>query len=667
MIYSLQEAINTKINMKGHAYWETVQAARDVPVETSLHSMRYALKKHKQSEAEERLQDYEFTEIHPLVGNDHKRFQFIEHYELLSDIDPSNYATPLTDHFWERVPSTAAMRMMPPTDVSFHLYEAEAMRRIPLAHAVTRVVGRSPQLTATTPSEIAAHSAYEEVYQYVLSQQTPMTGATIDNGPPAKQASTLTKAACAVISACYGTKAGLTLVDGDDELWSCLPAGNVARLVLRHLNLFAEAELQRLSVGSDPLRRVRVAAEMWRSTRRHMADAFVAELKAFAAAHLKQNAPVVFDRRLNAIEAVRSFHRVSALSAASNAVVPGLAVASQFHVYLSSVVSDAGSADVIQSAVEVSEAAARQFRDQRNMPTPGALGRRTTWVAGIASWASKRLDAAPARTWKFSGKSGSVDALIKQLVKTSLDEKQRLYYSPVGGALSALPSVQAFGVDALASRLVWLSIMQDMCVEVRGAVRKASEYKPRATSPYNIRTTLLRGHTSAKYSGLARHPLTMAVDGDEVKVCLAAPIAVVRAPGNAPKTVMDALLQIREGRATAAQLESASLAMRTLAYNADRMLNALDLSAEGTAAGGTINIYFEAPEHVAALCLALALLQNEKPSLQLATYVYVKDNADGDPVSATTEMLERIVSMCASATEKGCKAVSLAEACVCFV
>ena len=57
----------------------------------------------------------------------------------------------------------------------------------------------------------------------------------------------LAQAASSILQAAYGSSAGVTVVAGDDAIWTCLPAGVAARIALRHLPLFERAENDRLA------------------------------------------------------------------------------------------------------------------------------------------------------------------------------------------------------------------------------------------------------------------------------------------------------------------------------------------------------------------------------------------------------------------------------------
>ena len=85
-------------------------------------------------------------------------------------------------------------------------------------------------------AELAASAAHHEIFEYVISTRFPLAKFTGDQLLLKAEAVTLAivERATRIIKATYGSQAGVTLVYGDDPLWSCLASGVAARMALRH-------------------------------------------------------------------------------------------------------------------------------------------------------------------------------------------------------------------------------------------------------------------------------------------------------------------------------------------------------------------------------------------------------------------------------------------------
>ena len=426
--------------------------------------------------------------------------------------------------------------------------------------------------------------------------------------------------------------------------------------------MFLEFDVEWQSNTSE-VARLAKALSYWRNPKRRMVDAFVKSWVDVATLKANDALPQI-DRRSLAIEAVRSFHRVRALSPDDNAMLPALAVVSQYHALIENALKDTPFSEIVQDAIVSNEKAASEFRDQRSMRMPTAHDSRSRWVAGLSSWASRRLDVAPVRSWIVGS---GVDALIKQMSGMDLKQyKSSFYYSPLGGRLSALPSNSAFAIDDLAHRLLWLQHMIDACSNIIHVVDAATRIASVSGRKYSIRTATFENPKAAdlKLSGLSRHPLAMTSKDEEIQLYLAAPVVLTSTAGEAPNTISEALRLVYKDAGATSALPKASLAMRVIAYNADRLLNAIDLALATKAGTAALEIHFNEPQHVLSLCIAVAMLAVEKPTLQPEFRVHVA--REFEEPGRTTELLERVVATCSKAVDKGCKVVSLAEAAVCF-
>ena len=100
--------------------------------------------------------------------------------------------------------------------------------------------------------------------------------------------------------------------------------------------------------------------------------------------------------------------------------------------------------------------------------------------------------------------------------------------------------------------------------------------------------------------------------------------------------------------------------MRALAYNADRLQNALDLAVSKANAPETLDVRLPHAEACVALCLSMGLLSAEQRAVMHTVQVHV-DSAEKR--NQAIMLLARVQKSCESALGSGCKVSTLAEAC----
>ena len=608
------------------------------------------------------------------------RMHFIEYYnaeKLPSAFTSNMIRPPYTKDAWYSVPNATSMILLPPADIVDALYEATALRRVPMGAVVKRVVGavakvrdsHGQNLTATTPAELSARTAHIELMNITRGVRSAfLSGENLMNSA-GQVTLELTENGASLINQLYKSESIARLISGDDLIWSCLPGGVAVRLALRHMPLFTRA--QQLTENNQT---------GWNSTHcalmRAFGDAWVSEARSAARSEAKIPHPIP-DRQMLSIDATRSFARVQSLMDQNENIDPTatyvvassyapLLLAQNFHRSMKN--KTWNPAPGVQTAIETERTKAAKFLDQNAMRTSTMLRKASRH---IAAWASRRLDAFPMREWR---PTSGVDKLIETLADVEIqnginDEDHqpviaRHYYCPIGGRIESLPGHVPFAIEALGTRLVWTT---DLLREARRLqIHDASTLtnKPTdnaSTITANIVQPLGKGLGGMR--GLERHPLTVSArDANDVSILLS-DMTKVRNDDKTNTSNAQTLLETLQTMATGAvgkRVEARIASMRSVAFNADRFLNALDLVEAGPAAQ-QMDIILPGPGAVLPLALALAMHSKDAnaDSKRIDIYAYLAAN---DEASAN-EILNRVIAASEHAMEVGCKAVTLAEAC----
>ena len=581
---------------RSNIYDNAVRKARGVPVLTSLISTRVALKKLQAKRNKEFQEDRGLLTLNVLYNViTGVRFKYVEYYEVdalpaLADLKalPKVY----DDAAWDVVPDNTSLLLLPPSDVVETLYEAETLRKVPMRLAVQRTVGTAPPLTPSTPAELAARSAHLELTEFVRAGRFPYNGKLTGEdllASAARVALQLAEEAVALITAAYGSAAGVTLVMGDDPVWTCLPAGVAARIGVRHAAVFERAELARRK-ATDAQAQLKEAISQWgrpqRAIMQEFGKAWVAEARAFLRDTEKRKAPPPDIRSLS-IDAARAYARIGALTATDD-LLPRLVVASAFSSWMIQVGDNNEVAAQIQAVITSNQATARRFQDQPKQRTLPKT------VAAAARWAARRLDWEAVRAWSLNGRKNGVDALTETLSELNVDDgKERVYYCPLGSRLQALPGHVPFAVGALGNHLVWLDVLLPMFDYVRSGLRLRSKQGPDDS-------VILQGRILAPFSeetggpkGLGRHPLAVSSISGRVVVSLARATSVgILLPNEEAPTVLDAFKKLLLDATACEAVQQLMMAMRARAFNVDRLLNGLDLAASQFTNGQAVTVSF---------------------------------------------------------------------------
>lgn len=656
-------------------YDRATYKARGVPVSSSLTFARVAMKRLTQKTQKEEQDDRSLLTLNVLYDTDVKqRFQYVEYYgaqTVPSNGDLAKLSPVYNDKHWDTVPDTTGLLLLPPPDVVETLFEAEVLRKVPMDKAVQRTVGPAASTTARTPAQLAAKSAHTELLELVKAGRFPYTG-TLSGEDLVAGASRvvleLAEEGADLLIAAYGTKAGVTLVYGNDPAWTCLPAGVAARIAVRHAGVFIRADAKRRA-ATDSVGRFASAISEWKRPQRAIIEQFAKAWVQVARAAAKEKAQLPPDLAVLSSEAVLSFARVGAIMTPADYVAQ-FVVVSAFSSWLLIAAENSRSAAIIQSALTKAESIKDKFSDQPmrhlNRTTPrDAMG-------ASARWASRRLDWQVVRSWSLtreSSKDSGVEALVKSLASLDVgDNTERFYYCPLGSRLNALPGAVPFAVTALGNHLIWLEVLAVETDRVIRAMRfMSSVEKPTGTHVYAREVVPFTEEPDGP-TGLARHPLAISTQKDAVT------ISVARAAENTPppavaftsSTVLEAFRRLIGSPDVAEEVQARMTRMRITAFNADRYLNALDLAAAQTALDTPVIVELppkSTASNAMSLALALAMHKAEGRGLQNDMHILVTNKAPLQAVDDAKLLLADVQARCLAAVKKGCRAVSLAEAC----
>lgn len=557
-------------------------------------------------------------------------------------------AAPVHSGRWWSVPIASALTLLPPSQVSDKIFEVTQLRAVPTSRQFALVGARDAQ---ALPSDLAARAAVLEIFQAVKRSRRDLKGEHLIS-TAAQTTLSLVNDATKIIMAAYGPKSGTTLVDGDDPIWSCLAGGIVARLSLRHYDLFVQAQIAlNAASGQD---RVAVATEFWNGPRRRMMEAFCKALEnqvndmtrlasSFNGASLKD---VCY-------EATGSFYRV--LSLASVGVAPEVALVVASSVAHSLEFSNEDARLQVKRILEDAVTDTSKFKDQTDYVQPVQA---ITDSILTASWASRRLAPDVVRKYKVLGTPQNLNWIIKDLAALSVedDSKTTSYLAPYGGRLASLPSnvIDTRGLD---TRVVWLGALTDACSRLAKAV--SLPILPEGGFVRIVLSEFRTFQSDASFSGIARHPLalTKAPNGD-VRVRLAG--VAERTPSEIEPidNLADAVERLRSLQDQDVVQQRVHL-LRCLAFNSDRIVQACGLAV--AAAGRSRYVQIEFPStsrraHLTALAVGMAMHTTETG--RILTRIRLVDQEGRDLVAG----MQWLLDTAQSALAMGCKVVSLGEA-----
>lgn len=620
-----------------------------------------------------------FLDIYAAGSNNEARFRFLERWEF-----PDEHAPPppmATPHAWDAAPNAGATAAIPPVAIVGAVHEAVALRDVPFADAVARVVGsggragaradglEDPVGTATQASVAVAHG---DLSARVLSRREAQASLAqrmlVDNAQAVVDA--VDRAAALLVAALGAKVRAEALPRADDAFWRCMPGGDDARYAVRHLITFS------------------VDKSIWRNddtTQRAAVDAFAAQWRRYArglqaaGAASAAGAAVGGDPLLEeARSAAASFARMQALTDGVDARAL-LAIAQTAPRVVAALSRPDRQADgalvalVQRALVEPHKGATRVYPP---LHAPGG--------APSVAWAARRMDLDAMSALRFG--KGDALALAEQLAGLGLGEGPaddadavQHYYCPVGAALSQRPTGDGFGVHAQARRALAVEALALRARVLQMQLDRAGE-EPLATIP----VPSVEAVKSRALRGLARHPLVLGLTtakgggGVRVSVQLApeeneggATASAAAAPGGVPPVGIVAAVHAVAELATAAGTDEAEARarvqtrnLRELMYNADRYAHAVGLaSAAGAPRGGNIFVAAPAARHWPALALGLALLDTELGEQHTpAVRAYGPSSTDLADTARARQGLGALEKAARAALDAGHEVVLLSEA-----
>lgn len=686
---------------------------RGKPVASAISAANAAFRRYStQRQDEEALFGPEFVQGAVYDRESGNRFLFIEYYDLnkrSSDVFSELLsASPLTAQTWSTVPDGNAMRALPPPEVSEALYVAEELRGLPLTQMVEFTAGSSPAIAANTPAELAAKAAIYEVAQTISRDRRGLRGEHLMQSPGALVVQ-IAQSIAVLIRAAYGPSAGYTAVFGDDVIWSCVRGGAAARLAIRHLDLFEQANVvHRSETQAARDRDAQIAAtasvsgaktllrppesdlksqRFWSKPRRAIVEQFTTALLKEANEFARTSAGNPFPLANTATvvsDASKSYARVQALLLGAADIAADdhdrvlLANASAAAHRVLSGAPPSQSLSAVLYMFKQEEIPSAQFHEQLAMARP-----RPPVVSSdrrLAALASKRIATTLSREQPVGDGVSVITEMLSGLAHESkLNEslEDHVYYFPMGSSVDAMPSRTPFDPERLGKRVVWLEALQSACDRLAKVV--VDTPSQRTVNAVNagvvVDTHLLKpigGLVNAidVASGPSRHPLAISVRGNTVKLGIAdmtgATLPTTSTPAGGAQvatahlSIEDALRSIDRKEFNASDLVEKSLHARRIAYNAERLLFAQSVVSMMPAASTSVVFLLHTPWDVAAAAIAVAISEVELGVLFPTVQLRVHGSA---PTAAS--ILDRLSAQADTALKRQCKVCMLSEVAMC--
>ena len=270
-------------------------------------------------------------------------------------------------------------------------------------------------------------------------------------------------------------------------------------------------------------------------------------------------------------------------------------------------------------------------------------------------WAARRADLDVKRQLKLSLTDSVDGVIVNQLSGLSVEDEDtwRHYICPVGGRLDSLPSKQPFDVSALQLRVVWTARIRDAAQRVKRSVRVSKV--PTDLDDASVAVGTCLEVTGNPPVGLARHPLVVASWRDVVVSHFddGALPAFDELSVAAPESLSQALELVRTP-AACDLVEALAVHTRSVAFNADRYLHSIALALQSSPP--KLHVSVRSESRLVALVIAVAMLSVDTNGVIGDLLVHVDEGVG-------TLILDRIAQKAVSAFDKGCRVVSLSEAC----
>ena len=658
--------------MRDSIYFKAAQKAKGTPVLSSLAAARAALSSIS-SEAEHLKSR---INVHGDTGaiydsTDGTRWRFSQRYTV-EYLRLQKASRVKSDADWTSSPNSASMILLPPAEVIEQLYDAEMLRRIPISEVAARTAGKLSKNSSTSLAEIAAATAHRELVAAMREGRFVLTGEFLGIST-ARSSLILAEQASRILDAAYGEKSGVTLVRGDDAIWSCLKGGAAARLAVRHLEIFERADHQRQHASNKPgeiTGLIKTQVDGWRFTQRVFMSEFckawvtVAQRLVRQAEAPPKRAEVMATPQLiireRAMEMAQMIARVSVLAREK---ARAFAVISRFSPLLAL-------DDQINDMVCAYLPEALRFANQRDdvVAVPSPRNQKATW-------ASRRMDPASQRDIVVGD---GVDSMIHKLAgleftdagdtpQYTMPNPFHHYYCPQGARIDSAPGSTPFAVDSLGQVVVRLNYLRDAALQLRGSLQQGN--LPETSKHVLVGT--MKEVTGQGPIWLARHPLVLTTRPGIVAAHFHTgknrerPDTSYQNKHDTLATMLQTQGDMQYHADIGAFVNALTSKARIVAYDTDRMVNALALASTQCGDGArnrVMHVYISDRLRLLSLALALTVLRRNHPHFRYEVMAHVQQEVK-DSISS----LDTVLLNVAAALDKGCKHVSLAEACVALV
>lgn len=601
-----------------------------------------------------------------------ERTQFSEYY-LGSIPSEAKHVHPLhRSDDWTSIPSSSYMQVFPPSDVSDALFNAEVLRNIHMNEAVRFAVGKSPVNDAHTTPEMAAKIAFTELVQSVLRSRRELRGQNLMQSPSQVVLRLLVNAS-KLIKAAYGEQSGITLVTGDDAIWTCLAGGVAARLCMRHFNIFLDWEQKRTTYSSSTIKET---IGYWSDNRRAMmdsfADALVLEASRYQKSEQQNESPLLYDVGFSsnrAIELVNSFERTASFFNDDGDIqVACTIVALAASAFIFPQIKDDWSNDyVVQmyQKINVYQESASTFRYQKE--SRGQIAE-YSFKKRRAVWAKRRLETHSRRQLKI-GKG--VESLMKSLVDLNIESNDEpegmVFYCPMGSDVNGYHTPYMFDVLTTGKHSIYIETLAETLRYVLSNIYLKGSI-PSSTPDY-LSVTIRASPMGENTTGYARHPLTLKLEGSTIGVQLSAHFPKLkRGPpfknGKKANTLIEYIEFVSEMRDTDSIVNNRVSRMRSLAYNSERLFHAIALASSLESESKLIRcIDFEVFDSRDAISVAIAL--SIFSSQTGVTFPCVRTLVENELVQqSSVDAIQNAIEKIDLSLAKGCKYCFLSELCL---
>lgn len=601
-----------------------------------------------------------------------ERIQFFEHYSASKPLPDKDVYSLHRSEEWTAIPSASYMQVFPPTDVSDALFNAKTRRDIPMNQAIRFAIGRNVSNEPQSTYEMSAKSAFIELVQAVTRARKELRGANLMQ-TQAEVISILVSNAAKLIKAAYGLKSGITLVTGDDAIWTCVPGGVAARLCLRHLNVFLSWDEKQVR-GSQTA--IKETLGYWSNDRRAMVDMFADALNAEATRYAvseNQKAIPFHDIGLStnrAIEMVNSFERtISFMQSDDQLQIVCTVVALAASSFIFPQIKDDWSEEFVQQMYQKIQAYQRSASSFRYQDTTPSYKQEYPLKTRRAVWARRRLETHERRKLQIgNGVDSLIDSLVDLEIESNAARTEMTFYCPMGSDVYGYHNPYMFDVLTTGKHGIYT---ESLMVTMKNLI--GNLYK-RDAAPFTIagyKTVSILGKAMGEnVVGYARHPLTLQLDGSLISVQLSTHIAQRKGTiqlsnqGLGTFTLVDYLDAVANMRDVDSLVNNRVARMRSLAYNSERFFHAAGLASSLESDLSPIKyLDFEVLEarDVLAVAIGLSTFMSQTGVSFSNVRVLLKDDLN---LQCALEILNESIEKIEASFAKGCKYCFLSELCL---